>query len=174
MNKLLKVMMVITLALVMTSGFAMVGCSSSSTAEGTQIGDLAPDFQFQNQEGQASSLSNLRGKPVMLNFWATWCGPCVSEMPYLQEVYEEYSTDQLDVLTINIDASSSKVSQFLQSHKLSLPVLLGYKTEVAQRYSVRYIPTTFFIDKEGIIQAQHVGAFPSKEAIEEDIDKIMP
>jgi len=80
----------------------------------------------------------------------------------------------LVLLAINIDASPSEVSQFLQSHKLSLPVLLGYKADVAQRYSIRYIPTTFFIDKDGIIQVMKVGAFPSKEEIEKELNKIIP
>jgi len=141
---------------------------------GIKVGNLAPDFQLHNLEGKPVSLSDFRGKSVILNFWATWCGPCVFEMPYLQQVYEEYSANGLVLLAVNIDASSSKVTKFLQGHNLSLPVLLDTKQNVARRYNTRYIPTTFFIDKDGIIQVVKVGAFPNKEAIEGDIDKIMP
>jgi len=188
MNKLLKVMLVITLASVLTSGFAMAGCSSKSDQGGPALGRItacsmgagpeldkpAPDFQFQSPEGQATSLGNLRGEPVILNFWATWCGPCVHEMPYLQQVYEEWSGKGLVLLAINIDATSSKVTEFLQGHSLFLPVLLDTKQDIARRYNIQYIPTTFFIDKDGIIQVVKVGAFPNKEAIETDLSKIMP
>ena len=146
----------------------------SSSTTGTEVGNLAPDFQLSNLEGKPISLSDLRGKPVILNFWATWCHPCVSEMPYLQQVHEEWSARGLVLLAINIDADSSQVSQFLQSRKLSLPVLLGVKTDVADRYNIQYIPTTFFVDKDGIIKAKQVGAFPDKETIEGKLNKIMP
>jgi len=175
MHKLLKVILVITLASVLTAGLVMAGCSSNSTSPTpTQVGNLAPDFQFYNPEEEPISLSDLRGKPVMLNFWATWCGPCVSEMPYLQQVYEEWSDKGLVLLAINKGEPPSQVKEFLQNHNLSLPVLLDTKQVIAQKYSIRAIPTTFFIDKEGIIQVVRVGAFPNKEAIESDLNKIMP
>lgn len=161
------------------TSFAILGPKESAPpapptpVEGTKIGNLAPDFQLQNLEGKPVSLDDLRGKPIVLNFWATWCGPCVDEMPYLQQVREEWSAKGVMLLAINIDASSSEVSQFLQAHKLSLSVLLGAKADVAARYNIRYIPTTFFIDKDGIIQAMKVGAFANKEAIEADLDRIM-
>ena len=177
MNRVKKVVLVITLASVLTVGFAMFGCSSDSTAatptQGTNVGSLAPDFQFYDSEERLVSLSDLRGKPVVLNFWATWCGPCVYEMPYLQQVYEEWSDRGLVLLAINMGGTSSQVEEFLQSHDLSLPVLLDTKRDVAARYSIRYVPTTFFIDKEGTIQAVKVGAFPNEQAIYGDLEKIM-
>lgn len=181
-------MLVITSALILTLAFAMAGCSSESNQEGPdlgritacsvgagpQVGKPAPDFQFQSPEGQATSLGNLRGKPVILNFWATWCYPCVYEMPYLQQVHEEWAAEGLVLLAINIGGTSSQVKHFLQSHNLSLPVLLDTKQDVARRYGIQYIPTTFFIDKDGVIKAVRVGAFPNKEAIESDLNEIMP
>lgn len=172
MNKMLKVLLIITLASVLAAGFAMAGCSPNSTPP--TVGNLAPDFQFYNPEEEPVSLSDLRGKPVMLNFWATWCGPCVSEMPYIQQVYEEWSDKGLVLLAINKGEPPSKVEEFLQDHNLSLPVLLDTKQVISQKYNIRYIPTTFFIDKEGIIQVVRIGAFPNKEAIESDLNKIMP
>ncbi len=172
MNKLLKAILVITLASVLAAGFTMAGCSSNSTTP--TVGNPAPDFQFYNPEEEPISLSDLRGKPVMLNFWATWCGPCVSEMPYIQQVYEEWSARGLVLLAINIGETSSQVEEFLQNHNLSVPVLLDTRQVIAQKYSIRAIPTTFFIDKDGIIQAMKVGPFPNKEAIESELNKIMP
>ena len=159
--------------------FAVLGpkgpsANTPAPAQGTRVGNLAPDFQLYNLEGKAVSLSGLQGKPVMLNFWATWCGPCVHEMPDLQEVHEEWSSKGLELLAVNIRGNTSQVTQFLQSHKLSLPVLLDIKSDVARNYNIRGIPTTFFIDKDGIIQDVKVGAFPNKRAIEGSLSKIMP
>ncbi len=178
MNKMLKVILLI----ILTSGLLMVGCSGESNQEGPalgritggstdsaqdpQIGKPAPDFQFQNPEGQATSLSDLRGKTVLINFWTTWCPPCVYEMPHIQQVYEEWSGKGLMVLAINVGESSSKVKGFLRSEGLSLPVLLDANHDVAPRYRVMYFPTTFLIDKDGIIRGIKIGAFLSKEEIE--------
>jgi len=142
--------------------------------QGTRVGNLAPDFQLQNLDGQSISLSSLQGKPVLLNFWATRCPPCVSEMPYLQEIYNEWSETELVLLAIDIGESSTKVKEFMQSHNLSLPVLLDTNQSVALEYNIRYIPTTFSIDKKGIIQAVKVGAFSSKAEIAGVLTKIIP
>jgi len=168
MNKMVKVILVT----ILVSGLLITGCAGESN-QVAQVGMPAPDFQFQNPDGQHTSLSDLQGKPVLINFWATWCGPCRFEMPYLQQVYEEWSDKGLVVLAINIGESSAQVEAFMQSHDLSLPVLLDAKQAVAQKYNIWSIPTTFFIDKDGIIQEKIVGAFPSKIAIEEKLSKII-
>ena len=147
---------------------------SSCFTEGTETENQAPDFLLYDLEGKPVSLSDFHGKPVILNFWATWCGPCVYEMPFLQQVYEEWSTEELVLLIVNIGESSSQVEGFLERYELSLPILLDIDKEVARKYYVRGIPTTFFIDKDGIVQAVKVGAFANKEAIEDDLNKIMP
>ena len=163
-------MLVITLALVLTSGLVMAGCSPGSA----QVGEPAPDFELQNLDGETVSLSELRGKPVLINFWKTTCPSCVSEMPYIQEIYEEWSDKRLVVLVINIGESSSKVEEFMQSYNLSFTVLLDTRQDVAQKYNFRYIPTTFFIDKDGIIQDRVTGPFQSKTQIENRLSKIIP
>jgi len=168
MNKMVKVILLI----ILVSGLLITGCAGESN-QVAGVGMPAPDFQFQNPDGQSVSLSDLQGKPVLINFWATWCHPCIYEMPYLQQVYEEWSDKGLMVLAINIGESSAQVEAFMQSHDLSLPVLLDAKQAVAQKYNIWSIPTTFFIDKDGIIQEKIVGAFPSKIAIEEKLSKII-
>ncbi len=169
MNKMLTAILV----MILTSGLLITGCAVGSEPTAT-VGKAAPDFELQNLDGQSISLSDLKGKPVLINFWATWCGPCVSEMPYIQEIYGEWSGKGLMVLAINMGESSSKVEQFLQDHNLSLPVLLDTKQVVARRYNIRGIPTTFFIDKDGTIQEKIIGAFTSKAPIENRLSKIMP
>ena len=148
--------------------------SHPTPIQGTRVGNLAPDFQLQNLDGQSISLSGLQGKPVLLNFWATQCPPCRSEMPYLQEIYNEWSDKELTLVAINIGESSAKVERFMQSQNLSLPVLLDTKQDVAQKYGIQYIPTTFFIDKDGIIQEKIIGAFSGKAQIEMGLSKIIP
>ena len=182
MNRILTGAVVLILTLVLL----IAGCSTSTPTptptltpapahtQAPQVGKPAPDFQLPNLEGQAISLSGVRGKPVLLNFWATWCGPCRAEMPYLQQVYEEWSGKGLEVLAINIGESPSEVKRFLQTYNLSLPVLLDTKEATARKYNITGIPTTFFIDKDGIIQEKIIGAFPSKGVIEKHLVKIIP
>ena len=168
MNKPSRIMLLVLVSILM--GLMMPGCSTQDA----ERENLAPDFSLYDLEGKSVSLGDLRGSPVILNFWATWCGPCVYEMPLLQQVYEEWSAKGLVFLTINIGESASRVEDFLQGNNLSLPVLLDSNQEVALKYGIQYIPTTFFIDKDGAIQAAKVGPFTSKEMIEEGINKIMP
>ena len=170
MNRMLMTIVLI----ILTSGLLITGCSAGSNQEGTQIGSSAPDFRLQNLDGQAVSLSDLRGKPVMLNFWATWCPPCRSEMPFLQQIYEEWSDKGLVLLAIDIGEGPSQIKEFLEANNLSLPVLLDSDKSVAQRYNITGIPATFFIDKDGIIQEKIIGAFPSKGAIEKYLNSIIP
>lgn len=170
MSKMLKVILV----MILLSGLLITGCSADSESSTATVGEAAPNFTLQNLNGQSISLNDLKGKPVLVNFWATWCHPCVSEMPYIQEIYGEWSGKGLVVLAINIGDSSSEAEQFLQNHNLSLPVLLDTNKAVARRYNIRGIPTTFFIDKDGIIQEKIIGAFTSKAPIENRLSKIMP
>ena len=169
MNKMLK----IALLVILTSGLLVTGCATG-TGPSAQVGGTAPDFQLQDLDGQSVALSNLQGNPVLLNFWATWCPPCRSEMPYIQQVYDEWSDKGLVVLTINTGESSTTVKEFMQANGLSLPVLLDRGGEVAEKYNIRGIPTTFFIDKDGIIQVKIIGAFPNEAAIEQNLGKIIP
>jgi thiol-disulfide isomerase/thioredoxin len=156
------------------NGFALgeiTGIATDST-QPPQTGQPAPDFYFETPEGDPSSLSQLKGRPVLVNFWATWCGPCRYEMPFLQQIYEDWPGDELAMMTINVAESSSDVSQFMQSEGFSFTVLLDGEAAVAQRYNVQGIPTTLFIDKEGIIQNVHVGSFRSQAEIETIVSQL--
>ena len=172
-NKMRKEKVVIMLALVLVLGLLVAGCAST-TAQVTGSVNLAPDFQLPILGGKTVYLSDFRDKPVMLNFWASWCRPCRAEMPYIQQVYEEWSDKGLVVLAVNIGESSAKVKEFVLNYGLSFPVLLDTKGDIAQQYNIRAIPTTFFIDKSGAIKDIKIGAFPNKAAIEAGLDKIIP
>ena len=168
MNKVLIAILVPILSL----GLMITGCSPSAP----QVGRPAPDFQLPNLARQSVSLSDLRGKPIFINFWASWCGPCRAEMPFIQAIFddEELSGEGLVILTINIGESSSTAKSFMESLSLSFPVLLDTSGEVAQKYKIRAIPTTFLVGKDGIIKAIKFGAFTGKADIEKYLSKIIP
>ena len=169
MDKGLKIISAIILLSVFLPGL-IAGCSTNpATPQAPVTSSLAPDFQLQDLDGRAVSLSGLRGKPVILNFWATWCGPCRDEMPFIQEIFEnkEWSDKGLVILAVDIGESPSTVKEFLESYGLSFQVLLDSEQSVAKNYNIRGIPTTFFIDKDGIIQDMKIGAFTSKAEIEQ-------
>ena len=141
------------------------GCNLSSDG-GIGTGNPAPDFQLQDIEGQTVTLSSLRDSPVILNFWASWCAPCEHEMPFLQQIYEDWHSKGFILLTINLRETHSVVTQYMQSNGLSFPVLFDTDGSVGLDYNVTGIPTTFFIDKDGIIQARKLGSFNSVADIE--------
>jgi peroxiredoxin len=169
MNKSLKVMMISMLAL----GLLITGCSAGAKS-GARVGAQAPDFKLPNLDGQSVSLRDFRGSPLLINFWASRCPPCVDEMPHLQKIFEEWSSKGLVVLAINAGESQTAVKAFMQSNNLSLPVLLDTRQDVAQKYELIFLPTTFFIDKDGIIQVKIIGAFPNKAAVESNLSQIIP
>lgn len=169
MGKSLRLVPPIMLTLILW----VTGCSAGYQPL-VKVGERAPDFQLQNLEGETISLSDFRGKPVLINFWATWCPPCRVEMPYLQQIYDEWSEKGLVLLAIDLAESPAKIGDFLRTNNLSLPVLLDTDMNVSRRYNVSPIPTTFFVDRNGIIQSKVIGAFPNKEAIEEHLAQMFP
>lgn len=128
-------------------------------------------LELKSLDGSTISLNDLRGQPVLLNFWATWCPPCRSEMPHIQELYEdpEWQARDLVILAVDIQESEATAREFMTSNGYSFTVLLDTKGEVARSYNVRGIPTTVIIDKDGIIRNERVGAFTSKAQIEQFI-----
>jgi len=153
----------------------MTGCFTNlPSAEDPSVGNPAPDFQLSDLDGKTVSLSDFQGKPVLLNFWASWCRPCRVEMPHIQQVNEEWADKGLVVLAINTGETPSEVKKFMRDYELSLPVLLDTKRVVTEKYEVWSIPTTIFIDKDGIIQAKVIGAFTDKAAIETKLGEIIP
>ena len=120
------------------------------------VGKPAPDFELMNIEGEIVKLSDLRGMVVGINFWATWCSPCVYEMPMFQEMYEEYSPD-LEILAVNNQESEEVVLPFIKEMNLAYEILYDMDAQVALNFQVIGFPTTYFVDREGVIRAVHVG-----------------
>jgi peroxiredoxin len=156
--------------LVAIFAFPLAGCSTASR-EAAEVGASAPEFTLPTREGTELSLSQLRGKPVLLNFWATWCQPCREEMPYIQAVYEEVGED-LFILAVNIQETKPSVEEFLQQGGFTFPVALDHQGDVARNYGIRFIPTTFLIDREGIIREVKAGAFKDKAEILAGLERV--
>jgi peroxiredoxin len=164
-----KIAVILFCCLVVAVAFTAINCSSAKP------GGAAPDFELQNLEGQTVSLSDYRGSVVMLNFWASWCGPCRYEMPFLQEVYEDtkWEATGLVILAVNMGESPSVAGDFMEINDFTFPVLLDRTEDVAEMYNVRAIPATFFIDERGIIRYSDVGAFSSKAALEQRLQDLL-
>ena len=150
--------------------------SPPTPVQGTRVGNLAPDFQLPQLDGQTVSLSNFQGKPVLINFWSLRCPPCLAEIPFIQEIFEdeEWSDKGLVILAINLGENPSTIKSFMESYGFSFPVLIDTTGDVARKYGIRAIPTTFLIGKDGIIKAIKVGAFSSEADIEKNLSKIIP
>jgi thiol-disulfide isomerase/thioredoxin len=112
-------------------------------------GRAAPPLQAPDLQGRIWRLADLRGRVVLLNFWATWCPPCRAEMPSLQQLSELYSPQQLQVLALNVGEGPRRITQYLQSVGLSLTVLLDPQSEAARQWGASALPTTYLIDTEG-------------------------
>ena len=127
--------------------------------EKSEVGFKAPAFTARNLKGQRVQLADHRGKVVILNLWATWCGPCRVEMPGMENLYRRYRSLGLEILAVSLDkGSSDKVQTFADEYRLSFPVLLDSDGQVESLYDTHTIPTTFVIDKKGMIVAEVDGA----------------
>jgi peroxiredoxin len=119
----------------------------------------APDFTLTTLEGQPLPLRELRGKLVLLNFWATWCAPCLHEMPSMQRLYQTFKETEFVLLAVSMDRHGEEVARpFVDNLKLTFPVLLDTALEVGRRYSVRGLPTTYLIDPDGQMIGAAIGA----------------
>lgn len=135
------------------------GRTSSERIPAAQVGFAAPSFTLTGLDGQAVRLSDYQGKPVMLNFWASWCRPCRSEMPAIQQTYQAYQSRGLVVLEVNASYQDTPAAMraFLGSLAYSYPILLDESGEVNRLYGVSALPTTFFISRDGTIQDVVIG-----------------
>ena len=118
----------------------------------------AANFTFPGLDGKMVSLTDFRGKVVLLNIWATWCAPCVAEMPSMQKLYQELKDEGFEILAVSIDESGVEaVKPFVEKHKLGFPVLLDTKGDIKALYQATGIPESFIIDKDGMIVEKIIG-----------------
>ncbi len=149
-----------------------VGGGGQGDTVGVDVGKLAPDFALTDLEGNPFRLSDLRGKVVFINFWATDCPPCRAEMPEIEAIYQEYKDKGLVVVGVDIMETEAEVRQFVQRGGYSWTFVIDKTGEVTAGYSIAAIPTSFFIDREGIIRAVNIGAM-TKRAMEAKLAEAM-
>ncbi len=125
----------------------------------------APDFTLKSLTGENLRLSEFRGQVVLLNFWASWCGPCRQEMPLLNDIQKKYSPLGFSVLGINVDLKSEKAFRYLKDTPVIFPVLFDPDSKVSELYSVSAMPSTALIDKDGKVRFIHAGYKPGDEEI---------
>ena len=130
--------------------------TGANLPESASVGSKAPDFELVNLKEQPVKLGELRGKIVVLNFWATWCEPCKIEMPFFEELHQSGQAN-LEILGINFDEPAPQVEQFVEEYDLHFPILLDPGGEVQRIYRVRGYPTTLIVDAEGVIRYHHIG-----------------
>ncbi|MFT8890149.1 MAG: TlpA disulfide reductase family protein [Ethanoligenens sp.] len=140
--------------------------SSASTTSGTSVGQKAPDITVTDRDGKTLMLSSLRGKPVVLNFWASWCPPCQEEMPDYQSLYKGYGNQVSFVMVDMVGARGETVSAgkaFLSQNKYTFPAYFDTEGAAADVYGVTSIPRSYYIDKNGVIRAKFEGVMNNKQ-----------
>ena len=148
-NKFLKLFNILALLILF---------SVSATAQ-VKEGENAPNFTLKNLDGKEINLNQFRGKHVLINFWATWCGPCKIEMPSLEALYERFKDRNFVLLAISNDMFGANiVKPFVKAHNINFPVLLDQRLKVSNTFGVVSLPTTFMIDPQGKIIGALFGA----------------
>jgi len=147
--------------------FAFIA-SLTAVEPGNNVGNQAPDFKLKQAGGSAVvNLSQLRGKPVVVVYWAAWCGPCRKEIPALKELYAKYSPKGVQFVGIAVGwrQSEEEVARFKETQNLPYPVVYDKDNKVAEAWGIRSIPTNFIVDLDGVIRYREFGIYPEAETI---------
>ncbi len=134
----------------------------ASMEVGPEEGRLAPDFLLETLDGSEMRLSDLRGQPVVINFWATWCRPCRKEIPELVDAYNAYRERGLVILGVNLQEGNGIVRPFAEDFGMNFPILIDRDGEVGDEYRLLGLPTTYFVDRQGVVRSVFTGPFLEK------------
>ncbi|MBC8503947.1 MAG: TlpA family protein disulfide reductase [Anaerolineales bacterium] len=150
------------------------GSTSAGEIPAPQEGFLAPDFTLETLEGELMTLSELRGSPVLINLWASWCGPCRAEMPAMQRIHEKYG-DEFIILAVNAthQDSPNAAAAFVSELGLTFPILLDHDGSVSTQYQLRSLPTSFFVNRDGIIEEVVIGGPMSEALLQTRIESLL-
>ncbi|WP_425445466.1 thiol-disulfide oxidoreductase ResA [Virgibacillus ndiopensis] len=167
---------IVLAVLLVAVAYALVSNLSEEDTN-VDVGDQAPPFKLQqvnqNNELETVELSDLKGKGVMLNFWATYCPPCEAEMPYMEKLYPEYKEKGVEIVAVSLDGAELVINRFIDKYDLTFPVPHDKNGQVMEQYGVGPIPSTFFINPEGEIVEVVNGAL-SLDKLEGYLKQIQP
>lgn len=136
------------------------------------VGTQAEDFHLTDLDGKSQSLSQYRGKIVLVNFWATWCKPCTTEMPAMQAIYDKLRNKGFVVLAVNELEDDAKVREHIKQYGHTFPVLMDHDNKVANQFGVFGLPVSVFIDQEGRVQEYIKGGLLTEEKISQTVQRI--
>jgi peroxiredoxin len=155
----------LTLALLLGAGLL----TGATTMAKTTPVKAAPDFTLRSLSGDNVKLSELRGNVVMINFWASWCGPCRQEMPLLEQLYQRYSALGFELLGVNVEQDVDDAKRWLADRPVSFPVLLDPDNRLSKIYQVKAMPSTILVDRDGNVRHLHRGYKPGDENTYQDL-----
>ena len=167
---------------ILTLGFAWILVSADASGTFTagkppapQQGFLAPNFELKTPQGETVRLSDLRGRAVLVNLWATWCPPCRAEMQTIETVYNEYKDQDFTVLGVNMTYEDEPLNiiPFVNEQKLTFPILLDETGEMASAYQLKSLPSSFFIDRTGFISEVVIGGPMAEALLRTRVEKIL-
>ena len=151
-----------------SKGLALLACAAcliqGAEAAGVDAGKPAPDFVLAARDGNKVRLADLKGEVVMINFWASWCGPCRQEMPLLAQLQAKYEPLGFTLLGVNVEPDSRAAIAWLKDVPVSFPILFDTANEVAGRFGVEGMPSTVFVDRNGNVRYVHRGYKPGDES----------
>lgn len=164
---MLKKFLLITLAaavvgIISAFGWSYYQAGNLNDAAAETINTEAPDITVTAMDGTRLKLSDLRGKTVFVNFWATWCGPCMQEMPVMEKVYPEYK-DKVEFFTVSIDDARADYEKYVKEQGFAFPMYWGDKNAIISAYGLQGIPASYIIDKYGTITQSHIGGMQEKD-----------
>lgn len=146
---------------------------TAAAAGAPQAGSIAPDFTVTMGDGTLAKLSDFRGKPVVLNFWASWCGPCTAEMKNIEAVYQKHLGDDVIILAVNQGEGDTTIKGYGELWKLNFRLVQDNIDNVSHLYHIQALPTTVFVDKDGKVFEVHIGGPMSMEFIEQRVNTML-
>ncbi len=155
-----------------SAGSAATNVGVGTPAPAPIVGSPAPDFTLKNINDKSITLSDLKGKPVLINFWATWCGPCRVEMPAIEAAYQAHKNEGFTVLAVDADEPKADVVDFANSLNLTFEFLLDPGLTVNDLYRIRAYPSSFFIGRDGVVAAYQIGTLTESQ-LADNLDKIL-
>ncbi|WP_256757250.1 redoxin domain-containing protein [Cohnella sp. WQ 127256] len=163
---------IILAAVLLVGGYAIANSLFSKSVVLTK-GDKPPSFRLAGLDNEVHELQDYEGKPLILNFWGTFCPPCRDEMPALQKQYDKWKGEGLELVGINLSEDKLTVESFIRQVGVSFPILMDKDKKTEKKYGLKQYPTTFFITPKGVIQEVVIGGLLSEEEIEVRVQRLM-